>query len=146
MPGTATGQQLIDELGRRFTLVERGEDRSGRGAVRYELRTGVVGVHVTYADGAEAPALLADVSTDGARFVTGRFPDRDQRVRLYFDVGDRGLVLNGRVSYIGCDRDTRYFGVQFTNGTLANSGTPEAGPGLTMPLWPVQSATNHLPR
>jgi hypothetical protein len=146
MDCTATGAQLVEELRRRFALIDTGPGRDGRQATHYALQRGLVGVHVTYADGVEAPALLADVSTDGARLLTDHFPEREETVRMYFDLGDRGLVLNGTVQHIGCERKERYFGVKFTNGAVnREDGRPSSHP-VALPLWPIQSATRHKSR
>ena len=123
-----TGQGLADELARQFALVEcsvaHPDGSSRRSASRYELCTDTVEVCVTFPDGTETRALLADWSTDGARLVTDRLPLADQVVRLAVDLGDRRVGLDGTVRHSGSDGAIRHFGVRF----LDPRAEPDPGP------------------
>lgn len=114
-----TGPQLVEEIARCFAIAECHLEHPGqpnhRERTRYELEAGSVEVRVTYADGSEARALLADFSTDGARFVTDRLPSCNEVVGLSFDLGDRRVTLNGQVVHRGCGDALSYFGISFTD-------------------------------
>lgn len=126
------GQQLFQEFTRRTAFVERTSGRAAnsgyldrRRVKRYEPQAASVQISVSYPDGIEAPALLADLSTHGAELVADRLPSRDEIVRLTFDLTDCRLAIDGLVRYSGSDDTFRYFGVQFLDP--AGSGGTNAG-------------------
>lgn len=114
---TTTGQELLGELRKYFTLVATGTDwpqlTERRASRRYELRSGKVLVQVSTRYGLTARGLLADISEDGARIITDYVPCCGEVVRLAFEVGDDGFVLDGQVRHVGVEGSIRFFGVRF---------------------------------
>lgn len=113
----SSGQGLLAELGRSFTLVETtpsdAEQAERRQLARYELQAGSVDVTVFHPDDSSSQALLTDVSAQGARVVADRLPSGGQIVHLVFDLGDRQMTLRCEVVRIGNDGAIRYFSVRF---------------------------------
>lgn len=114
----STGQELLAELNRHFSLVETGTDfldqPERRQTTRYELRAGKVPVEISSRYGLTSRGLLADVSLCGARVITDYVPCPGEVVRLAFEVGPDSHVLDGEVRHMGVEGSIRYFGVQFT--------------------------------
>jgi hypothetical protein len=117
MVGATSGQDLLSELARRFSLVESGTDCSQeadhREQPRYELRSATVRVSIDSRYGLSAGGLLADVSTVGARIITDFVPCVGEIVRLAFEMGEGRVVLDGEVRHVGVEDSVRYFGVRF---------------------------------
>ena len=115
----ASGQVLIDELERRFALVQIGpghpQPNERRQAPRFELETGQVEVEVevTAPDGSCMSGLLADFAADSARIVADYIPRVGEVVDLAFKVGEARIVLKAEVRHSGNDEEVGFFGVLF---------------------------------
>ena len=113
----ASGQVLIDELERRFALVQIGpghpQPNERRQAPRFELETGQVEVEVTAPDGSCMSCLLADFSADSAQIVADYVPRVGEVVDLAFKVGEARIVLKAEVRHSGNDDEVGFFGVRF---------------------------------